>query len=1061
MTDPIKERQKQYNQGFGEIYPTPSPAPVNQATQIAVAESKPSTEIQFSEKERLSYLETLEESEKGYVPLSERKDLAQAIREMPDEFFERIGIRKTLLMTEVIRNDVYRVRINNSLDVWNAQQDKIYPFAFFDADPDNQSLETIVKRRNDLIKAGESVTNYDKRYGFHVLNLPKKNGIAREVPFDLILELKDKYDNTYFSEEKNVGDLLNLYAEMAESITTIESDQGKPSNISENFMFSFENAFKKWKTFTDKNSKFAVYDETLQIPQSTFDEDKWSVLNTADDRMTSAPNQMTKFENFSVMLQESVRAGLVPPEIENLLDKVIVDGMIDIEGVIKIDTQEASEILNKLGIEPREGASYTTLGSFENPVKQLDSVLDNWIVKFYKSSNNLYPTSSKALDLNIYYQNQATKIDAENIFPVVGGDEIQDQIEINLFEEYSWNPSLDIGTNLKNIMNQKFVPGENGKLYSLNPNDSWPPSIVQLFGTKTVSSAARKVQNETITAVLNSPIGKEYISQTEANLTPSLQMSYQVFKEFIDRVGLNGSLFMNNMSEALMESSENDWAIDIQDSGKITSHAKNWFLANGFVDYSNLDLEELIKELRSGNYSSFVASLNDSNLLERMTERYKIHQKERPFKFDVNTIDGRASQLKSLFNNNFSEIDYAAFQNAPIEQQRAVQTKLAEYNSENEALSSPEFSSLLNGTVAMGYRAQQTERQSDFNKNIENKLISKFRTQGYFNENTSPEFYKHVTSNVIPDFALKAQLAGISTDIALERFFQESISGVDEFGDPSQYQIPNYYFDENAYQSRNNLLDEAKKAAVDRPEYEAFIMNELQNADFIKKWKKATSPQLKEDPEENLIMHQDILKSYQDAVNMAQQKFDQVSKTGEGVDIALEELETAKSKLVTEQQKFAIATGGAQYRVVETQPGSGEYKTTGEITRIMSLPEAQQQLQYELETGNEYAQMIAKEELEKAKVRAQYFNKFGEFKSEEDKKDFEKMVTVTKQDSREFLRSELPGFEKRYEQSSFFQQEQERLKQEELTKQQRAESLRKKQLRETPSGMAVFTRRRK
>jgi DNA-directed RNA polymerase subunit F len=31
------------------------------------------------------------------------------------------------------------------------------------------------------------------------------------------------------------------------------------------------------------------------------------------------------------------------------------------------------------------------------------------------------------------------------------------------------------------------------------------------------------------------------------------------------------------------------------------------------------------------------------------------------------------------------------------------------------------------------------------------------------------------------------------------------------------------------------------------------------------------------------------------------------------------------------------------------------------------LPEAQQQLQYELETGNEYAQMIAKEELEKAK----------------------------------------------------------------------------------------------
>jgi len=243
-------------------------------------------------------------------------------------------------------------------------------------------------------------------------------------------------------------------------------------------------------------------------------------------------------------------------------------------------------------------------------------------------------------------------------------------------------------------------------------------------------------------------------------------------------------------------------------------------------------------------------------------------------------------------------------------------------------------------------------------------------------------------------------------------------------------------------------------------------MNEMQTGDFMQKALKVTTPQLKEDPQANLTLQQDELNFYEEQLAKAQQKFDDTSETGTGSEIALSELESARQQLSRAQRKFDLQTGKSQYRVIETAPDSGEYKTTGEILRVLSVPEAQNQLQYALETGNEYTQMIAREELAKAQLKAKYFEtekdfSLGEFKSVQDKEDYEKMVTITPKTSSEFFQSQLAGFETKYKQSSFFKQEEERLKRERTSVGDEAEAIRRRQLRKKPSGMSVFRRGRR
>ena len=71
------------------------------------------------------------------------------------------------------------------------------------------------------------------------------------------------------------------------------------------------------------------------------------------------------------------------------------------------------------------------------------------------------------------------------------------------------------------------------------------------------------------------------------------------------------------------------------------------------------------------------------------------------------------------------------------------------------------------------------------------------------------------------------------------------------------------------------------------------------------------------------------------------------------------------------------------------------------------------------------------------------------------------LMTTTPQTTPEFFQSQLPGFEKRYKESSFFTQEQDRIKREQDQEQQQAESQRRRQLRQRPTGMSVFTRARR
>ena len=996
------------------------------------------------------------------IKLNTTKDeVVKAIRNMDPSIFKYLGVSTEELIgffNQIIDDENALTNIRKGLDVWNSQLEQKTPFGTLKVTP--KRLDQIVDKRNKYIanEDFEKARNLDKKYNLDLITTPDGEPIPMtKISSDFLTRLYDLYKDKYFIEENDTEDLFVLLSEMTADMSINELDKGMQPNVLNNLLFAINNTWNKWETF--EGSGAALYNPNVLENRNGIDSEKWKIVDRTNNRVKSAPSSMTKEENFNVMLRAGIDAKLIPPVIKDIYDR------IDIDGTIKMDGNEASAILRDLGIEPQEGESYFSVGAFTDPVKQIDEVLDNWYINFSGSANDHYKGSTDHGDPKSYYEEKATGDDVSEIFPIVGGTERKDEEELQLFKGYNWDVSSDIETNIKNIMETPFVPGDNGKLYSLNPNDAWPPSIVKAFGPKLVASTARKEQNKVIKKVLDSPIGQQY---TQALISGAVtpQLSFQVFKEMINEVGLDGNIFVSNMTEHLIELKEIEWAIDLKDIDKTKIHAKNWFADEGILDALDVDLQQLSQELMSGDFSSYEDARNDKNLTLKTIQKYNKNKASGKFTNDVSTIPGRAAELTNLFNNNFDEFDYAAFQNAPIENQRELQSMLEDYDSQAEALADPRFKSKLISTVREGYLKEKSDQVKVFQSNLSNNIESKFQTKGLFNENTSSEFYNHVTKNVIPNLAFRAGLAGIKSSTELDNFLSEAFSGFDAQGDPSPYQVPEYDFNESAYQSKSNLFDEARKASTGSPEFQAFLMNEMQTGDFMQKALKVTTPQLKEDPQANLTLQQDELNFYEEQLAKAQQKFDDTSETGTGSEIALSELESARQQLSRAQRKFDLQTGKSQYRVIETAPDSGEYKTTGEILRVLSVPEAQKQLQYALETGNEYTQMIAREELAKAQLKAKYFEtekdfSLGEFKNVQDKEDFEKMVTITPKTSSEFFQSQLAGFETKYKQSSFFKQEEERLKRERTSVGDETEAIRRRQLRKKPSGMSVFRRGRR
>jgi hypothetical protein len=92
----------------------------------------------------------------------------------------------------------------------------------------------------------------------------------------------------------------------------------------------------------------------------------------------------------------------------------------------------------------------------------------------------------------------------------------------------------------------------------------------------------------------------------------------------------------------------------------------------------------------------------------------------------------------------------------------------------------------------------------------------------------------------------------------------------------------------------------------------------------------------------------------------------------------------------------------------------------------------------------------------------QYEEIFGDFPYGKSPTEYKEFLTKTPKSQSEFLKSMLPGFERRYKESEFYKAEQERLEQERLAKDDNeATRKRREQLRALNTGKTIFTRARR
>ena len=267
-------------------------------------------------------------------------------------------------------------------------------------------------------------------------------------------------------------------------------------------------------------------------------------------------------------------------------------------------------------------------------------------------------------------------------------------------------------------------------------------------------------------------------------------------------------------------------------------------------------------------------------------------------------------------------------------------------------------------------------------------------------------------------------------------------------------------FDETIFDTEVN-----KQWGEERPEFAAYLKHELKTSDFKDRFLKQANPEPMDDRLANLELQQDKLDHYQKRYADAQAAFD-----ADPSDQNSQFLQTAKSQTERAEDNFRRETGQTKFALVPPKEGADDPRQYGVSDKFIDDPPLTEEERLDTYYGfirqatpekpiTETERIAALEKAEKAsgKMMPQYeefFGKPGEQKSPTEYKEF---LTKTPESQSEFLKSMVPGFEKRYKESDFYKAEQERLAK---TGNDEATQKRRQQLRNL-AGRSVFTRARR
>ena len=976
----------------------------------------------------------------------------------------------------ISKNPSDAVRFVDTLRSLNQGVDNVYP-----TDMSDETIGFYLEEREEFLDPESGyfpaekrigLEDVDETYGFDVFNIPIFQDRNEESLKTMLADAKD----AWYSQDIRAFDLLKSYEESATQIDIIDRNNNRTSTPEEINTFVFDNSYSGNMTKSER---------------SLNDSDRWVYLDAKNNSALLRPDVLNEDDFLQLFLDEAVEAGRISPTVR--------DFMRNPDQEITLET--ARIILQDVGmglVETQE--SYFTTGSL-NAVVQVDQMMSEWATDQKAKIRNQHANiMTGGEDFNEAVSGFLKK-DADDYVAVFGSQEINRQARQNLFDNYSWDPTKDIATNVKAMFSVEQTDSE-GLIYNLNPNNkNWPKSLIDIFDIKNIQSAAGEAQRQLISNLANTEAGRRYLAKVEAGQTPTVQESFNVFNEVIEEIGEDGGKFLTKTVDTLTFRDQIEYQKDKSDPKKMRQHAANivhTLELSGKIDpdlFGFIDEKQIARDLQ--NYPRFADALADTQLFDDIIIAAKENKRFGAFDQDMGSVSGQKSAVNSILDN-YTPAQKAAFDKAPDEQKNAVYAGVAGFGSGEEALLDPNFPSLLDNTILAGQATIDQAQFSAFQSGISDYVLATFKAKDLINANTSEDFYNHLQNEVIPNIEFRAQMVGVDSPDSLEKLIDSMLSGQDEEGNAVEYALPAYDYNQSDYDRQlgvtaadvlsgaamppsffgrkpvedvsakydlSNLIPEIQPYAKTNPEFAAFMAKEMEKEGFMKEWQKATTAQPREDRGADLQLQEDERAYWGGRLSDAQAAYN-ANPTLENNE-ALQKAQSADAKSL---QHYQVETGKTKFAVIPPEEGADDPRQYGVSDKLITDPSLPDEIRYpsyfkaleDISPEDPMTETERQEALEKARQEIDMMPTADEvFDVPGGAAELAKLMSTTPQTTPEFFQSQLPGFEKRYKESSFFTQEQDRIKREQDQEQQQAESQRRRQLRQRPTGMSVFTRARR
>ena len=937
--------------------------------------------------------------------------------------------------------------------------------------------------------ARNALIDIDKSVGFDVLNLGTEPFTKDEIRAKI-----DEQKNAWFAQDIRQFDIIKSYEETDVQFQTIDRANNRDTSQRERMIFVIENSFGAMPIESEREFE---------------DEKRWEYLGPKNDSAMINPSLLNEDDFLFFFLDKAVEMGKIDSQIRRYI----------LNPDQEITESAAISILAVLGIKPTT-ESYFTVGASFNPVSQLDSLMSEYVTDQKAKIQGQHTSLLKAEDPDEFVANLLGK-DADDYVAIVGEQALNRQAQQDLFDNYSWDPTKDIDANIKEMFTVEQTDGE-GLLYSLNPNNkSWPKELLDAYDIKNIQNVAGEIQRQIISNIKRTDAGKAYLAKLASDEPITVQESFNVFNEVIEIIGVEGEKFLALTANQLNLRLELQFAKDKLDPKKMEMYTDQLIggLANGgvvdpsLIEYIDRDAIKLVLA-KSEKFEDAFGSLEFHNdIVARAEENKRLGD----FNEDMGSISGREAATEKFLDSLPLE-EKEAFDNAPEEYKNAVYNAIGGFTKASDAFASEPFMDIVNNAIAAGDVVISENQASAFQSSIPDYVRGSYRSRGYINADTSEEFYNHIEKEVIPNIAFRAQMVGVNTPDSLEKLIDSMLSGKDEEGNAVDYALPAYDFNQSDYDRQlgvtaadvmsgaamppgvydyqrgrpvedisakydlSKFLPEMQTYAKTNPEFAAFMAQEMEKEGFMKEWQKATTAQPLQDRGADLQLQEDERAYWADKLSDAQAAYN-ANPTLENNE-ALQKAQSADAKA---EQHYQVETGKSKFAVIPPEEPEGtpsaaydprQYSVSDKLITDPSLPDEIRYPSYfkaledispedpMTETERQEALEKARQEIDMMPTVDDVFDykidpNTGDIIKGSGASDVAQLITTTPQTTPEFFQSQLPGFEKRYKESSFFTQEQDRIKREQDQEQQQAESQRRRQLRQRPTGMSVFTRARR